>query len=99
MPLKIAVLCCSHEWACFARPTGTWSRYLFRRAKAGIGDAANWRATNDGSGCCHRAIEEAQRILAEYIEPGSAPRLADVTIDRLRSALDRRDVISALNRL
>jgi hypothetical protein len=25
--------------------------------------------------------------------------LADVTIDRLRSALDRRDVISALNRL
>jgi hypothetical protein len=32
-------------------------------------------------------------------KPGSAPRLADVTIDRLRSALDRRNVISALNRL
>jgi hypothetical protein len=45
------------------------------------------------------AIEEAQRILAEYIEPGPYARLPDVTIDRLLSVLDRRDVISALHRL
>jgi hypothetical protein len=45
------------------------------------------------------AIEEAQRILAEYIEPGPSLRLPDVTINQLLSVLDRRDVVSALNRL
>jgi hypothetical protein len=45
------------------------------------------------------AIEEAQRILAEYIEPGPSFRLPDVTINRLLSVLDRRDVVSALHRL
>ena len=45
------------------------------------------------------AIEEAQRILAEYIEPGQTLRLPDVTINRLLSVLDRRDVVSALTRL
>jgi hypothetical protein len=40
------------------------------------------------------AIEEAQHILAEYIEPGPYARLPDVTIDRLLSVLDRRDVVS-----
>jgi hypothetical protein len=36
------------------------------------------------------AIEEAQRILAEYVEPGSAPRFPDVSINRLLSVLEAR---------
>ena len=43
------------------------------------------------------AIEEAQRILAEYIEPGQILRLPDVTINRLLSVLGRRVVVSALH--
>ena len=43
-----------------------------------------------------QAIEEAQRILAEYIEPG---RDAVVTVKALLNVLGRRDVVVALNRL
>jgi hypothetical protein len=43
------------------------------------------------------AIEEAQRILGEYIAPGSRNDAA--TIKALLEVLDRRDVVAALNRL
>jgi hypothetical protein len=43
------------------------------------------------------AIEEAQRILGEYIAPGS--RNDADTIKALLDVLDRRDVVAALNRL
>jgi hypothetical protein len=43
------------------------------------------------------AIEEAQRILGEYIAPGSRNDAA--TIKALLEVLDRRDVVAALTRL
>jgi hypothetical protein len=43
------------------------------------------------------AIEEAQRILGEYLAPG--PRNDAATIKALLEVLDRRDVVAALNRL
>ena len=43
------------------------------------------------------AIEEAQRILGEYIAPESRNDAA--TIKALLEVLDRRDVVAALNRL
>ena len=47
-----------------------------------------------------QAIEEAQRILAEYIEPGQRGTVATVKVllDVL-DVLDRREVVAALNRL
>jgi hypothetical protein len=44
------------------------------------------------------AVEEAQRILAEYVQPGPR-RNPDETINMLLFVLDRRDVIAAINRL
>jgi hypothetical protein len=44
-----------------------------------------------------RAIEDARRILGEYIEPG--PRDAAKTVDRLLAVLDRDDVVRALDRM
>ena len=43
-----------------------------------------------------RAVEDARRILGEYIEPG--PRDATLTVERLLSVLDRNDVVHALDR-
>lgn len=43
------------------------------------------------------AVELAQRILGEYIEPG--PRDATNTVNRLLETLDNQDVIKALNHL
>jgi hypothetical protein len=43
------------------------------------------------------AMEEAQRILGEYIAPGSRNDAAN--IKELLEVLDRRDVVAALNRL
>jgi hypothetical protein len=43
------------------------------------------------------AIEEAQRIFAEYIEPGRRDAVA--TVKALLDVLDRREVVAALNRL
>ena len=45
-----------------------------------------------------RAIEDARRILGEYIEPGR-PRDAARTVERLLAVLDRNDVIPALDRI
>jgi hypothetical protein len=45
------------------------------------------------------AIEEAQCPFSPNIEAGSALGLPDVSINRLLSVRDRRDVVSALNRL
>jgi len=45
-----------------------------------------------------RAIEDARRILGEYIEPGR-PRDAARTVERLLAVLDRNDVIHALDRI
>ncbi len=44
-----------------------------------------------------RALEDARRILGEYIEPGQrdAPR----TVERLLAVLDRNDVVHALDRI
>ena len=44
-----------------------------------------------------RAIEDARRILGEYIEPG--PRDATRTVERLLAVLDRKDVVQALDRI
>ena len=45
-----------------------------------------------------RAVEDARRILGEYIEPGR-PRDAARTVERLLAVLDRNDVIHALDRI
>jgi hypothetical protein len=44
-----------------------------------------------------RAIEDARRILGEYIAPG--PRDATHTVERLLAVLDRNDVVHALDRI
>jgi hypothetical protein len=44
-----------------------------------------------------RAVEDARRILGEYIEPG--PRDATRTVERLLAILDRSDVVHALDRI
>jgi hypothetical protein len=44
-----------------------------------------------------RAVEDARRILGEYIEPG--PRDARRTVERLLAVLDRNDVVHALDRI
>jgi hypothetical protein len=44
-----------------------------------------------------RAVEDAGRILGEYIEPG--PRDAMRTVERLLAVLDRDDVVHALDRI
>ena len=44
-----------------------------------------------------RAVEDARRILGEYIEPG--PRDATRTVERLLAVLDRNDVLHALDRI
>jgi hypothetical protein len=44
-----------------------------------------------------RAIEDARRILGEYIEPG--PRDATRTVERLLVVLDRNDLVHALDRM
>jgi hypothetical protein len=43
------------------------------------------------------AIEDARRILGEYIAPG--PRDATRTVHRLIAVLDRDDVVLALDRM
>jgi hypothetical protein len=44
-----------------------------------------------------RAVEDARRVLKEYIAPG--PRDAARTVDRLLTVLDRNDVVHALDRI
>ena len=44
-----------------------------------------------------RAVEDARRILGEYIDPG--PRDATRTVERLLAVLDRNDVVHALDRI
>ena len=44
-----------------------------------------------------RAVEDARRILGEYIEPG--PRDATRTVERLLAVLDKGDVVHALDRM
>ena len=44
-----------------------------------------------------RAVEDARRILGEYIEPG--PRDATRAVQRLLAVLDRNNVIHALDRI
>jgi hypothetical protein len=44
-----------------------------------------------------RAIEDARRILGEYIEPG--PRDATQTVEGLLAVLDNNDVVHALDRM
>jgi hypothetical protein len=44
-----------------------------------------------------RAIEDARRILGEYIEPGQ--RDATRTVERLLAVLDSNDVVHALDRI
>jgi hypothetical protein len=43
-----------------------------------------------------RALEDARRVLGEYIEPG--PRDAARTVERLLAILDRNDLVHALDR-
>src|ERR1700739_471177 len=44
-----------------------------------------------------RTVEDARRILGEYIEPG--PRDATRTVEHLLAVLDRNDVVHALDRI
>jgi len=44
-----------------------------------------------------RAVEDARRILGEYIAPG--PRDAIRTVDRLLAVLYRNDVVHAMDRI
>jgi hypothetical protein len=44
-----------------------------------------------------RALEDARRVLGEYIEPG--PRDATRTVERLLAILDRNDLLLALDRV
>jgi hypothetical protein len=44
-----------------------------------------------------RAVEDARRILGEYIEPG--PRNAARAVQHLLAVLDRNDVVHALDRM
>ena len=44
-----------------------------------------------------RALDDARRILGEYLEPG--PRDATRTVERLVAVLDRNDVALALDRI
>jgi hypothetical protein len=44
-----------------------------------------------------RAVEDARRILGEYIEPG--PRDATKTVERLLAVLDKNDLVHALGRI
>jgi hypothetical protein len=44
-----------------------------------------------------RAVEDARRILGEFIEP--EPRDATRTVERLLAVLDRNDVLHALDRI
>jgi len=44
-----------------------------------------------------RAVEDARRILGEYIEPGQ--RDAAETVQRLLAVLDKNDVVHALDRM
>ncbi len=44
-----------------------------------------------------RAVEDARRILGEYIEPG--PRDATKTVERLLAVLDKNDLVHALDRI
>ena len=44
-----------------------------------------------------QAMEDARRILGEYIAPG--PRDATRTVHRLIAVLDREEVVHALNRM
>jgi hypothetical protein len=53
--------------------------------------------TNPDQETILRAVEDARRILGEYIEPG--PRDATVPLDRLIAALDRDDLVHALDRM
>ncbi len=44
-----------------------------------------------------RAVEDARRVLGEYIEPG--PHDVARTMERLLAVLDRNDVVHALDRI
>ena len=44
-----------------------------------------------------RAVEDARRILGEYIEPGA--RDPNRTVERLLAVLDKNDVVHALDRM
>jgi hypothetical protein len=44
-----------------------------------------------------RAVEDARRILGEYVEPG--PHDATRTVERLLAVLDRNDLVHALDRI
>jgi hypothetical protein len=44
-----------------------------------------------------RTVEDARRILGEYIDPG--PRDATRTVERLLAILDKNEVVHALDRI
>jgi hypothetical protein len=53
--------------------------------------------TNPDQDTLIRAVEDARRILGEYIEPG--PRDATRAVERLLAVIDRNDVLHALDRI
>jgi hypothetical protein len=61
--------------------------------------SVEWCATmnNPDQDMLIRALEDARRVLGEYIEPG--PRDAARTVERLLAILDRSDLVHALDRI
>ena len=55
------------------------------------------RMSNPDQETLLRAVEDARRILGEYIEPGQ--RDAAETVQRLLAVLDTNDVVHALDRM
>jgi hypothetical protein len=78
-----------------AYPTGNQPRSIPRRheMRTSQGDVRQMRDRE----VVIQAIEEAQRILAGYIEPGRRDAVA--TVKALLDVLDRREVVASLNRL
>jgi hypothetical protein len=69
-------------------------------ARIAKGDGLFWLSTemNDpDQDTVLRAVEDARRILGEYIAPG--PRDATQTVERLLTVLDRDELLHALDRM
>jgi hypothetical protein len=69
----------------------------FSAIESGFGLSCAAAMNNPDQDTVIRAIEDARRILGEYIAPG--PRDATHTVERLLAVLDRNDVVRALDRI
>ena len=68
------------------------------REKEGNGEGQGGVIVKTDRDLIIEAVEEAQRVLAEYLEPG-ALRSAAGTIHRLVTVLDRPELVGAIERM